>query len=109
MTHKINICDLSLGQLNGPCLVKINRYARELKRRQGVILKLQDDNLIKQMVKSAKRTDDQALKELYSSVKQEIKKHINSPGFIRYNDSMDELHLESVNSYLSTAPSLGKL
>lgn len=84
MTYKINICSLSLGQLNGACLMRISKFARILELKTGLVLDLKDDQLINKLVKITKCTDDSELLRLYSSIKQEIKRHINGPYFDKF-------------------------
>ncbi len=81
MTTKIDICDITLGQMNAAVLVRVNKFARVLERTTGQTITLSNDRLIGDIVKVAKTTDDYDLQRLYKAIKEEIRKHINSPKF----------------------------
>ncbi len=90
MSFRINICDLSLGQLNGACLTKVSHFAQKLEQYNGTIIELRDDQAIGKVVEIAKKTDCPELKELYQTIKLEIKKHINSPSFMKYHTEFSD-------------------
>ncbi len=90
MSHRINICDLTLGQLNGACLTKISQFTSTLEQVEGTVLELKDKNVVGKVVKFAKTTSNAQLKSLYYEIKDEIKRHINSPGFEKHRHKFGE-------------------
>jgi len=92
MTFKIKISDLTLGQLNGACIVRINKFLR----------------ILGQVIAEAKHTSDPDLIRLYGCIKEEAKKHINSPNFIKYATQFSEAPSRSVSAHLSAATSRRK-
>jgi len=108
MTFKIKISDLTLGQLNGACIVRINKFLRILEQRTGKVLELNEDNLVGQVIAEAKHTSDPDLIRLYGCIKEEAKKHINSPNFIKYATQFSEAPSRSVSAHLSAATSRRK-
>jgi len=81
MKSKIDIADIQLTQLNSACLVWISKFARALKDHDGTIIRMQDSNVIGQIVEHAHKTNDADLRHLYRSLKHEIRNLINSEHF----------------------------
>lgn len=92
MAYKINISDLTPSQLSAACLVKISKFAIALKEHNGTVLELRNDDVVKELVKAARNTDDPKLDEIYNSIKQEISRHINSPRFTKHNIHFDQIY-----------------
>ena len=95
MSYKIKISDLTPAQLNAACLVKISKFAIALKAYDGTLLELRSDEIVKEVAKAVKNTDDPELHEIYESIKQEISKHINSPRFTKHIAHFDQVYAGS--------------
>ncbi len=95
MAYKINISDLALSQLNAACLTQISKFAVALEQLDGRVLELRGKDLMQEVVQIAKSTDDVVLQTLYHGLKQEIKKHINSPKFIKLNPQVSSVDMQS--------------
>ncbi len=81
MKSKIDMKDIQLTQLNSACLVWISKFARALQAHNGVVIRMQDKNVISQIVEQAHNTDNPDLQHLYRSLKNEIRILINSEQF----------------------------
>lgn len=92
MAYKINISDLTPAQLNAACLVKITKFAVALKKHNGTVLELKRDDVVAELVKVAKATNNAELNEIYRSIKLEISKHINSPRFAKHSNDFDHIY-----------------
>jgi len=91
VSYKIKIADLTPAQLNAACLVRISKFAIALKEHNGTVLELRSDEVVKELVKAAKNTDDPELHRIYESIKQEISRHINSPKFTKHIVHFDQV------------------
>ncbi len=105
-SYRVNICELTLGQLNAQCLIKINQLAKLVERQDPTIeLDLSDDQVIRKLVRVAKKSKDPEVQCLYVSSKEEISKHINSPRFTKQLD----LAMNRPNESASQTEPAGKL
>lgn len=85
-SYRINICELSLSQLNAQCLIKIKQLVELVEQHdQTLKLDLSDDQIIANLVQVAKKSKDPEVQRLYVSTKDEISKHINSPRFAKHH------------------------
>ena len=107
MSYKIKISDLTPAQLNAACLVKISKFAIALKAYDGTVLDLRSDEIVKEVVRAVKNTDDPELHNIYRSIKQEISKHINSPRFTKHIANFDQVYAGSRSSQNDNWAKLG--
>lgn len=70
---KISLRDIELSQLNNTSLTLVSKYVRLLKAKEGVQLKLQDRDILVNISKSARSTDNEDLIALYQELKQEVR------------------------------------
>lgn len=70
---KMHIRDVELSQLNNASLTLVAKYVRLLKVKEGIQLKLQDRDILVNISKSARSTDDDDLIGLYQELKQEVR------------------------------------
>ena len=70
---KIRLRDVQIKQLNSKSLTLVAKYVRMLKAKEGEVLKLSDKNILVEISKSARATEDDALKALYQDLKSEIR------------------------------------
>ena len=70
---KISLRDVELSQLNNTSLTLVAKYARLLKASEGVELKLQDKDILVNISKSARSTENEELITLYRHLKKEVR------------------------------------
>ena len=70
---KISLRDIKLSQLNNKSLTLVSKYARLLKAKEGIHLKLQEPDILMKISNSARETDDEDLISLYQEIKQEVR------------------------------------
>ena len=70
---KIRLRDIKLSQLNNKSLTLVSKYARLLKAKEGVHLKLQEPDILIKISDSARATDDDNLINLYKEIKKEVR------------------------------------
>jgi len=67
------IRDIKLEHLNTKCLIQISKFARQLHRINGTVLKLQDKNIIQEIMFHNRINDNLDLNVTYELLKAEIK------------------------------------
>lgn len=72
MVSKIDISGIRLDQLNSARVAWISKFAHILRQRNRKVISLRDDDVLKNMVYEAKRTDSNELKKIYRQLKATI-------------------------------------
>ena len=67
------ISEIKLEHLNTRCLIHISKFARALHRHNGTVIKLQDKNLMQEIVHHAKQNDNIELRTIFSLLMAEVK------------------------------------
>ena len=70
---KISLRDVQIAQLNNTSLTLLAKYVRLLRAKEGTQLKLQDKDILVQISKSARETENEDLISLYQHIKHEIR------------------------------------
>ena len=63
---------IKLEHLNTKCLIQVSKFARILHRINGTVLKLQDKNIVQQVVHQSHINDNHDLQTIYESLMSEI-------------------------------------
>lgn len=77
MAVKVNLNDIQLKDLNNECLLLATKFARTQKAYNGKVLRLQDKKVLTNISKMARSTRNQELKNIYATLKEEIKKSLH--------------------------------
>jgi len=67
------ISEIKLEHLNTKCLIQISKFARALHRYNGTVLKLQDKNIVQEVMYHSLVHDNTELTMIYNILKSEIK------------------------------------
>jgi len=73
---KIRLKDIHPSQLNNDCLRLVMKFSRTLKAKQGVMLKIQDKDILIKISDYAKSSGDDELKVIYQELKEHVKKSV---------------------------------
>ena len=65
--------EVKLEHLNTKCLIQISKFARALHRYNGTVLKLQDKNIVREIMYHSLVHDDAELNTIYNALKLELK------------------------------------
>ena len=100
MGTRINFANLELNELDAECIALITMFARELEKHNGVLIRLTDKHVLREVIRHAHSSSNQKLQLIYKRLKVAIKNFINSDGF---DLSAHEKQLISDNAKPNTA------
>lgn len=70
---KIHLRDIQLSQLNNKSLTLVAKYARVLRVKEGITLKLQDKDILMRVSQTARSTENEELQSLYKELKAQVR------------------------------------
>ena len=77
MLNKINIRDVKISWLNVRCLTLISKYAKVAYEKEGLVINLQDPDVLQQVMTHARSCSDIELGRLYLNFRIELKNNLS--------------------------------
>jgi len=80
MIIKVCVTDIYRDELNFKCLESIKKFAEELRIHNGLILNINDNDIVSQVFHHTKSSSCSTLEARYNELKAELKRHISKKG-----------------------------